>query len=181
MHILSFKIRVCIRTFLESLALDQHLINTDLQPCSQGRVDLAKPATTFSLIEFWGLDHNNLPPAPLQVFFGPQIGEGQRHLVQRFSIKSRKFIGNTTMDPLLAFFMANLCLVDNGKLVLDPFVGTGSLLLAAAKFGGLVHGGDIDFLTLHARSRPSRVGEKIRQRTFVFISLMLANSQIILK
>ena len=62
----------------------------------------------------------------------------------------------------LAFLMANLGLVDLGKLVLDPFVGTGSLLLAAAQFGGLVCGGDIDFLTLHARSRPSRVGQKIR-------------------
>jgi tRNA (guanine10-N2)-methyltransferase len=66
------------------------------------------------------------------------------------------------MDPLLAFFMANLGLVDSGKLVLDPFVGTGSLLLAAAHFGGLVCGGNIDFLTLHARSRPSRFGQKIR-------------------
>jgi tRNA (guanine10-N2)-methyltransferase len=128
----------------------------------RGRVDLTKPASTFALIEFWGLDHNNLPPGPLWVFFGPSVGEGQRHLLTQFSIKSRKFIGNTTMDPLLAFLMANLGLVDNGKMVLDPFVGTGSLLLAAAHFGGLVCGGDIDFLTLHARSRPSRVGQKIR-------------------
>ena len=128
----------------------------------EGRVSLTNPDVMFSLIEFWGLDHNNLPPEPLQVFFGPNIGEGQRQLITQFSIKSRKFIGNTTMDPQLAFLMANLGLVDLGKLVLDPFVGTGSLLLAAAQFGGLVCGGDIDFLTLHARSRPSRVGQKIR-------------------
>jgi tRNA (guanine10-N2)-methyltransferase len=130
----------------------------------EGRVSLTNPDVTFALIEFWGLDHNNLPDEPLSIFFGPVIGEGQRHLLTRFSIKSRKFIGNTTMDPQLAFLMANLGLVDSGKLVLDPFVGTGSLLLAAAQFGGLVCGGDIDFLTLHARSRPSRVGQKIRYR-----------------
>ena len=73
--------------------------------------------------------------------------------------------------------------VDNSHLTVDPFVGTGSLLLAAAEFGayvtgnfikcgvkskqksnkgGNVSGSDIDFLMLHARTRPSRVGQKKR-------------------
>lgn len=41
------------------------------------------------------------------------------------------------MDPQLSVFMANQALVRPGDLVFDPFVGTGSLLVAAAKFGGL--------------------------------------------
>lgn len=40
------------------------------------------------------------------------------------------------MDPTLSLLMANQALVQRGDLVFDPFVGTGSLLIAAAKFGG---------------------------------------------
>lgn len=41
------------------------------------------------------------------------------------------------MDPTLSMLMANQALVQAGSLVLDPFVGTGSLLVAAAKCGGM--------------------------------------------
>merc|ERR1719186_565059 len=128
----------------------------------QGPVNLSSPQVIFSYFEFYGFDHNNLPEEPLNVMFGRLVGEGQREKITKLSIKKRKFIGNTTMDPQLSLLMANICKVDVGRVVLDPFVGTGSLLVAAAEFGGLVLGGDIDYLTLHARTRPSRVGQKIR-------------------
>ena len=35
-------------------------------------------------------------------------GDGQRHFITKQSIKTRKFIGNTTMDAQLALLMANL-------------------------------------------------------------------------
>ena len=37
--------------------------------------------------------------------------------------------------------------------------------------GGLVLGADIDYLTLHARSRPSRVGQKVAALFFVVLIL----------
>ena len=80
----------------------------------------------------------------------------------RLSLKKRLFIGNTTMDPQLSLLMANLSQVQNDHLILDPFVGTGSILLACAQFGGQVCGSDIDFLMVHARTKPSRVGQKKR-------------------
>lgn len=43
------------------------------------------------------------------------------------------------MDPTLSLLMANQAMVKRGDLVYDPFVGTGSLLVAAAKFGGTIH------------------------------------------
>jgi len=128
----------------------------------QGPVDLKNPDVVYSFLEDWGQDGNNLPPAPYHIFFGRNIGEGQRQLITKLSIKKRKFIGNTTMDPQLALLMANLGLVENGTFVLDPFVGTGSILIAAAEFKGITFGGDIDFLTLHAKSKPSRKGDKKR-------------------
>lgn len=40
------------------------------------------------------------------------------------------------MDATLSLLMSNQAMVKRGDLVVDPFVGTGSLLVAAAKFGG---------------------------------------------
>ena len=128
----------------------------------EGPVNLSSPDVVFSYFEFHGFDQNNLPDQPLKIMFGRLVGEGQRERIRKLDIKKRKFIGNTTMDPQLALLMANIGKVRLGSLVLDPFVGTGSLLLAAAEFGGYVVGSDIDYLTLHARTRPSRVGQKKR-------------------
>lgn len=65
------------------------------------------------------------------------------------------------MDAQLSLLMANQAQVKSGDLVLDPFVGTGSLLVAAAQFGGYVFGSDIDYLMLHGRTRPSRITQKV--------------------
>lgn len=55
------------------------------------------------------------------------------------------------MEATLSLLMANQAMVKPGDLVFDPFVGTGSLLVAAAKFGGYVMGSDIDYLMLHGK------------------------------
>jgi len=65
------------------------------------------------------------------------------------------------MDPQLSLIMANQAQIRNGDLVLDPFVGTGSLLVAASQFGGYTFGTDIDFLMLHGRTRPTRISQKV--------------------
>lgn len=39
---------------------------------------------------------------------------------------------------------------------------TGSILVAAAKFGSFVMGSDIDYLMLHGKTKPTRVFQKIR-------------------
>ncbi|CAH1716095.1 tRNA (guanine(10)-N2)-methyltransferase homolog [Aphis gossypii] len=122
----------------------------------QGHVDLKNPDVTFQFIEYYGLDPKIIPENPIRTFFGRVVSESGRPLIHELSLKKRKFIGNTSMDPQLSLLMANLGKVSNGDLVLDPFVGSGSLLVAAAKFGGHVIGTDIDFLMLHGRTRPTR-------------------------
>lgn len=73
------------------------------------------------------------------------------------------------MDPQLSLLMINQAQVKNGHVILDPFVGTGSLLVAAAEFGGYSLGADIDFMMLHGRTRPTRISQKV----FIFIHLFL--------
>ncbi|XP_008201367.1 tRNA (guanine(10)-N2)-methyltransferase homolog [Tribolium castaneum] len=128
----------------------------------QGPVKLKDPDVCLHYIEYYGTRANDPPENPYDVFFGRWIANGLRQLIRKLSLKTRKFIGNTSMDPQLSLLMANQAQVKDGDIVLDPFVGSGSLLVAAAEFGGFVLGGDIDYLMLHARTRPSRIKQKER-------------------
>ncbi|CAB3235241.1 unnamed protein product [Arctia plantaginis] len=129
-----------------------------------GPVKLKNPDVTLSYLEFYGVDPNNVPGKPYDVFFGKWVADGQRELIQTHSLKKRQFIGNTSMDAQLSIIMANQAQVRPGDLVLDPFVGSGSLLVPAAHFGAHVWGSDIDFMMLHSRTRPTRVGQKVRTK-----------------
>ncbi|CAH0723983.1 unnamed protein product, partial [Brenthis ino] len=129
-----------------------------------GPVKLKNPDITLAYLEFYGVDPNNVPDQPHDLFFGKWVADGQRELIQTHSLKKRQFIGNTSMDAQLAIIMANQAQVTTGNIMLDPFVGSGSLLVAAAHFGAYVWGSDIDFMILHARSRPTRVGQKVRKK-----------------
>ncbi|XP_050435779.1 tRNA (guanine(10)-N2)-methyltransferase homolog [Adelges cooleyi] len=164
----------CLKGILEPYQLQSFKVDVDLFCNSQtqqeklkriesfsympfgGPVNLSNPDVTFQFIEYYGLDANIVPEQPLRTFFGRVVAESGRTLIHKLSLKKRKFIGNTSMDPQLSLLMANLGKVSDGDLVLDPFVGSGSLLVAAATFGGYVLGTDIDFLMLHGRTRPTR-------------------------
>lgn len=105
----------------------------------QGRVNLKNPDHKFWLIETddYGVN-NGLPPvAERRIFFGREIGAADRKLIPTYQLKSRNYLGPTAMDAEVAFLMANQALVEPGKLVYDPFVGTGSILVAAAHFGAM--------------------------------------------
>jgi len=73
------------------------------------------------------------------------------------------------MDPLLSLLMANLGLVRQDSLVLDPFVGTGSLLVAASLVGGYVFGTDINYQMIHAKTKPTKAFVVIMQTVFVCV------------
>lgn len=65
------------------------------------------------------------------------------------------------MDPQLSILMANQAQVKSGDIVFDPFVGSGSLLVAASHFGGYTLGTDIDYLMIHGRTKPTRISQKV--------------------
>ncbi|XP_048424575.1 tRNA (guanine(10)-N2)-methyltransferase homolog [Pyrus x bretschneideri] len=112
----------------------------------KGRVNLKSPEHKFWLMETddYGVN-NGLPPiVQRRIFFGREIGGADRKLLPTYQLKSRTYLGPTAMDAEIAFLMANQALVTPGKLVYDPFVGTGSILIAAAHFGAMTMGADID-------------------------------------
>ena len=82
--------------------------------------------------------NNGLPPVvQKRIFFGREVGSADRKLLPTYQLKSRTYLGPTAMDAEMAFLMANQALAAPGKLVYDPFVGTGSILIAAAHFGAM--------------------------------------------
>lgn len=112
----------------------------------KGRVDLRNPNHKFWLMETddYG-SKNGLPPiVQKRMFFGREVGAADRKLLPTYELKSRTYLGPTAMDAEMAFLMANQALATPGKLVYDPFVGTGSILIAASHFGAMTMGADID-------------------------------------
>ncbi|CAH9074685.1 unnamed protein product [Cuscuta epithymum] len=112
----------------------------------KGRVNLKNPDHKFCLIENDNDGSNNgLPPTlHRRVFFGREVGAADRKLLPTYQLKSRNYLGPTAMDAEMAFLMANQAHADPGKLVYDPFVGTGSILVAAAHYRAMTMGADID-------------------------------------
>ncbi|VDM92386.1 unnamed protein product, partial [Onchocerca ochengi] len=115
-------------------------------------VDLRNPCNIFYVIEEYDL---NLLQ---RLYFGKLIGCGQGQLKNHYSLAERCYIGNTTIDPELSFLQANIAKVDVGSLVLDPFCGTGGLLIAAAHFGAAVLGTEINYQIARAIGKSSRAG-----------------------
>ncbi len=56
----------------------------------------------------------------------------------------RAYLGPTSMNAQLSVIMSNMAQVKCGSIVLDPFVGTGSILVPASAFGAVCIGMDID-------------------------------------
>lgn len=80
-----------------------------------------------------------------QIFFGRFVCHGlARHLILHYDVKARPFYGNTSMEAEMSLLMAGQTLSAPGKMVYDPFAGTGSLLYTCAHWGSVVVGSDID-------------------------------------
>ncbi|KAL3843728.1 hypothetical protein ACJIZ3_001131 [Penstemon smallii] len=131
-------------------ALSSHEQKDRLQKLSfipfEGRVNLRNPEHKFCLMDndVCGSNNGLAPIVQSRIFFGREVAVSDRKLLQTYQLKSRKYLGPTAMDAEMAFLMANLAQVKPGKLVYDPFVGTGSILVAAAHFGAMTMGADID-------------------------------------
>jgi tRNA (guanine10-N2)-methyltransferase len=128
-----------------------------------GKIDIHNPLNTFIYFEFYGIDPRNVYEVP-EIFVGKKLFDGQRDLINQISLKKRKFIGNTSMDPQLSMLMANQGLCQENEIMFDPFCGTGSMLVSAALFGSYVIGSDIDYQMLHAKTKPSRIQQKVREK-----------------
>jgi tRNA (guanine10-N2)-methyltransferase len=127
----------------------------------RGPVSMKAASRVFYFVESFA-GPNDLEPS--LAFFGPLVAESRREDISAYDLRRRKMIGNTSMDPELSFIMASMARAAPGTLILDPFVGTGSLLYAAAHFGAAVVGCDINKVVLHGIGKTSRTGGADKKR-----------------
>ena len=89
---------------------------------------------------------------PSDLYLGRWIADSNRDIVAQLDLKKRRYIGLTSMDAELSLVTANLTHAAAGKIMYDPFVGTGSFSVACARFGAAALGSDIDGRTVRGSS-----------------------------
>jgi tRNA (guanine10-N2)-methyltransferase len=90
---------------------------------------------------------------PRSLFLARFITFGGRSAISRFDLKKRKYINTTSMDAELALITANMVQAGPGKLMYDPFVGTGSFPIACSYFGAITTGSDIDGRVVRGKAK----------------------------
>ncbi|OBZ70811.1 tRNA (guanine(10)-N2)-methyltransferase [Grifola frondosa] len=126
----------------------------------QGKIEMKNPDITLLCFEEYPDKHGTTREKHegdgdfQAVFFGRLIEEGSaRSLVKKFDVKQRAYYGNTSMEAEMSLLMANQTLAASGKLMYDPFIGTGSMAYTTAHFGALVIGSDIDGRQMRGKAK----------------------------
>ena len=120
----------------------------------QGPIRMREPKNIFSCVLHYKYGTDTI----LDLFLGTFVADGQRNTNARFDLKKRHYIGPTSTCAELASLMSNQILARDGMLVWDCFVGTGSLLVAAAAHGAVCVGSDIDMRVLKGLKKGKQVG-----------------------
>ncbi|KAI9782063.1 MAG: hypothetical protein M1816_002004 [Peltula sp. TS41687] len=111
----------------------------------RGAIQMADADAQFCVLEDWLRGATE----PRRVYFGRWIPQtSAREAVNVYDLKKRDYIARTSMDSELALVTANMVLAGPGKVLYDPFVGTGSFPVACAHFGAVTLGSDIDGRTI---------------------------------
>ncbi|KAK6905245.1 tRNA (guanine10-N2)-methyltransferase [Kwoniella mangroviensis CBS 8886] len=134
---------------------------TDLK----GKIQMKDPEVEFVIYEDYDFEIAHTSEARYKrdgkfqhVYFGRRVGFGKgRLLPTKHDVKARAYYGNTSMDSHMGFLMAGQALPAPGKIVYDPFVGTGSMLYASAHWGAYVMGSDIDGRQIRGKSKGKEV------------------------
>ncbi|KAF8135476.1 tRNA guanosine-2'-O-methyltransferase [Boletus edulis] len=115
-----------------------------------GKIEMKDPQITLGVFEEYENDRRpdgsrNVDDGFKRAYFGRLVVEGTaRSLIGMFDVKKRTYCGNTSMEAEMSLLMANQTQAAPGKLMYDPFIGTGSMAYTTAYFGAHVYGSDID-------------------------------------
>ncbi|EIW82661.1 RNA methylase [Coniophora puteana RWD-64-598 SS2] len=135
-----------------------------------GLIELKSPEIVLGYFEEYVSDRGKLVEDRnkdgefIQAYFGRLIVEGTaRALIGKFDVKKREYFGNTSMEAEISLLMANQTLASPGKIVYDPFMGTGSMAYTTAHFGAYVFGSDIDGRQMRGKAQTPGVLRSARQ------------------
>ncbi len=77
-------------------------------------------------------------------YVGLKIAEIERTLFEKRKVQHRPFFSPISLHPKLARALVNLSSIKKGETLLDPFCGTGGIILEAGLVGAHVIGSDIE-------------------------------------
>lgn len=120
----------------------------------EGPIKMKGAEQDFCICEEWKFDTVALGVLePDSIYFGRYLGGSERDIILKYDLKKRRYICTTSMDAELTLITANITLAAPGKLFYDPFVGSGSFPVAAAHFGALAFGSDIDGRSIRGKGK----------------------------
>ena len=129
----TFAVRVKrIHSEIDTVGYERKLGTLILDNCDNIKVNLTKPKTLIRVVAF----ENDLYVAI------ERIKLNKKHFEESKPHK-RPFFYPGSMNPKLARCMVNLSRIKPGELLLDPFCGTGGILIEAGLIGCKVVGSDI--------------------------------------
>lgn len=128
-----------------------------------GPIRMKNPDQVFTLFEQYKVVGQNPEAEPRKMWFGRLVSETFRHYADELDLKKRKYIGTTSFDAELALVSCNIAQITPGKVLYDPFAGTGSFLVAGSKLGALTVGSDIDFRMLKGKSAQCNIDSNFKQ------------------
>lgn len=120
---------------------------------------MTSPDQTYFILEEYRFQ---IPGEPKRVALGRLLGTSARSLAATYDLKKRSYISTTSMDSELALITANMALAAPGKLMYDPFMGTGSFPIACAHFGTTVLGSDIDGRSIRGTKKKNVVSNFVQ-------------------
>ncbi|KAI7883806.1 tRNA guanosine-2'-O-methyltransferase [Lichtheimia hyalospora FSU 10163] len=164
-HDVSFKF--IVSAFNSTISKEEQLsiINSFSYLDFQGPIDMKNASVQFAVHEDYGSTQYGPGVTPIRehIYMGRLVAPGSRDLVNTYNLKKRKYLGTTSMDAELSLVMANQALAASGKLVYDPFVGTGSFLFTCAHFGAYTLGSDIDGRQIRGKGEGKSVKANVEQ------------------
>jgi tRNA (guanine10-N2)-methyltransferase len=126
----------------------------------QGNVNLEDPDVQLWILLDYG--HRDKESDLKKCFLTRKICKSAReHLLSKYALQKRLYLGTTSTKAELAFAMANQVHARPGSLILDPFAGTASILVACRAVGAFVFGADIDFRVLYGTTEPGKSSDLI--------------------
>jgi len=130
----------------------------------RAKVSLDQPRVEFLSIEVKSTVQIDLGFPGVRMYFGRVVGRDQsRKHLNLLDLKKRRYLGPTSMEANMSLIMCNMVKAEKsrGAPILDPFCGTGSVLLAAAELGCFTCGFEIDPRVLEFGKVDAKTEEKL--------------------
>ena len=151
----SFRFDIDFRGKCESREKELEMINKFDKFGFKAKVNIKQAERIFVIFRNSVENQKTKEIISTRYYFGREMAgkdEKKLHFYTKYVLTKRKYIGPTATDHLLSFLMANFAQIKEGQMVIDPFVGTGSLLIPPSHYKALCFGCDLDVRVLRGYS-----------------------------